>query len=145
MNKKELIEVAKKARLKAYAPYSNFRVGVALLTKEGKIFTGCNIESVSSGLSLCAEKVAVAKAVSEGYKNFERLVLVANSQGFCSPCGGCRQILYEFAPEMLILMVNLKGEEKEVILKDLLPAPFQLKGSMDARNPRNKRVEPSLT
>lgn len=127
MKKEDLIEMAKKARGNALAPYSQFRVGAALLTTEGKVFTGCNIESVSSGLSLCAERVALAKAVSEGHQDFKKLVLVADSQGVCSPCGSCRQALYEFNPAMSILMVNLKGEGKETFIRKLLPAAFRLK------------------
>jgi len=123
----DLIKVAKRARKNAHAPYSQFKVGAAILTSEGKVFTGCNIESLSSGLALCAERVALAKAVSEGYRDFERLVLVADCQGMCSPCGSCRQALYEFNSKMLISMVNLNGKEKEIAVSKLLPSAFRLK------------------
>ncbi|HEY4687426.1 MAG TPA: cytidine deaminase [Candidatus Subteraquimicrobiales bacterium] len=124
---KELIKMAKGARENAHAPYSQFKVGAAILTSEGKVFTGCNIESLSSGLALCAERVALAKAISEGYRDFERLVLVADCQGMCSPCGSCRQALYEFNSKMLISMVNLNGKEKEIAVSKLLPSAFRLK------------------
>lgn len=125
MNKKELIELAKQARLKAYAPYSNLKVGAALLSSDGHSFSGCNIENASYGLSVCAERVVLIKAVSEGYRDFNQLAVVADTSQPCSPCGLCRQVLFEFNPEMSIVMANLKGEVLEMKAKDLLPIAFK--------------------
>lgn len=124
VSKEELIRLAKEARERAYAPYSEFKVGAALLTEDGEVFTGGNVENASYGLSVCAERVAVVKAVSEGHTKFRRLVVVADTEEPCPPCGVCRQMLYEFAPDMPVLMVNLKGKEKELTVRQLLPEPF---------------------
>lgn len=124
VSKEELIRLAKEARERAYAPYSEFKVGAALLTEDGEVFTGGNVENASYGLSVCAERVAVVKAVSEGHTKFRRLVVVADTEEPCPPCGVCRQMLYEFAPDMSVLMVNLEGKEKELTVRQLLPEPF---------------------
>ncbi len=124
VSKEELIRLAKEARERAYAPYSEFKVGAALLTEDGEVFTGGNVENASYGLSVCAERVAVVKAVSEGHTKFRRLVVVADTEEPCPPCGVCRQMLYEFAPDMPVLMVNLEGKEKELTVRQLLPEPF---------------------
>lgn len=121
---KKIIEQAKKARKKAYAPYSKFRVGAALEAANGKIYTGCNIENASYSVTICAERVALAKAVSEGVKKFKRIAIAANSKGPCPPCGVCRQALYEFSPNLELIMTNLRGTTKTVKLKDILPSPF---------------------
>lgn len=121
-----LIEAAKKALENAYAPYSGFRVGAALLTKDDRIFNGANVESSSYALSVCAERSALAKAVSEGYRDFERLVIVTDTDKPTSPCGACRQVFFEFNPELKILMVALKDGQKETTLRELLPDPFDL-------------------
>jgi len=126
LKEEELIEMAKQARFKAYAPYSSFRVGVALLASDGRIFTGCNIENASYGLSICAERVALLKAVSEGCSDFIKLVVVADTKEPCSPCGACRQVLFEFNPDISILMVNLEGKRLVMTARELLPKPFVL-------------------
>ncbi|MBI4744010.1 MAG: cytidine deaminase [Actinobacteria bacterium] len=127
MNNKKLAELAIKAKENAYAPYSNFKVGASLVCAGGRIFTGCNVENASYGLTICAEQVAVGKAVSEGCCGFETLVIVSDGEDLCTPCGGCRQFLYEFNPDMLVVSVSSKGEEKSWILKDLLPEAFGLR------------------
>jgi len=123
----ELIESARQARERAFAPYSNFRVGAAVRTKGGKIFTGCNVESASYGLTVCAERVAIWKAVSEGEKEFERIAVVADTQELTPPCGVCRQILWEFCGDMPVTFANLKGDVETVQMKDLLPRAFDTK------------------
>jgi len=127
----ELVAKALEARKFAYIPYSHFAVGAALLTKTGKIYTGCNIENASYGLTLCAERNAVFKAVSEGEKDFVALAVAADTHGPCSPCGACRQVLAEFAPQMPVIMVNLTGKREEKTVAQLLPvffAPTDLEG-----------------
>jgi len=121
-----LIGAAIEARLKAYAPHSKFKVGAALLTEDGRIFTGCNVENSSYGLSICAERVAVVKAVSEGCTRFTDLVLVADCEGICTPCGACRQVLFEFNQNMNITMLNLRGGKLEATVRELLPEAFEL-------------------
>lgn len=124
MKIEKLVKRAIKAKEKAYAPYSNFKVGAVLFGKDGQIFFGCNVENASYGLSMCAERVALFKAVSEGYKDFELLVLVSDSNEFCPPCGACRQVLWEFSRDLKIVMLNQKGDTKEINLKELLPHAF---------------------
>lgn len=99
-------------------------MGAALLTEDGKVFTGGNVENASYGLSICAERVAAVKAVSEGHTRFSKLVVVADTEEPCPPCGVCRQMLFEFSPDMPVIMVNLRGKEKELTLRELLPEPF---------------------
>jgi cytidine deaminase len=120
----ELIKAAKQASKFAYAPYSKFRVGAALLTKSGKIFTGCNVENASYGLTICAERVAVFKAISTGERNFEAIAIYTNTKDFTLPCGACRQVLYEFAKDLLVITVNRFGKSKTYRLTQLLPYPF---------------------
>lgn len=123
----ELIESAKEVRELAYAPYSNFRVGAAVRTKSGRIFTGCNVESASYGLTVCAERVAIWKAVSEGEKEFSEIAVVADTQELTPPCGVCRQILWEFCGDMPVIFANLKGDVEIVRMKELLPRAFDTK------------------
>ncbi len=123
MEREKLLEMAKKARENAYAPYSNFKVGAALVTKDGKVFTGANVENASYGLSMCAERVALFKAVSEGYREFEAIAVVADTDGPVSPCGACRQVLSEFG-DMDVIMANTKGDVKVMKLSELLPESF---------------------
>lgn len=125
---KRLVDMASKAREKAYAPYSKFKVGAALEAENGKIYTGCNIENASYGITVCAERVALVKAVSEGVKKFKRIAVVANSKKPCPPCGICRQALYEFAPKMEIIMANLKGQTMSENLSRLLVHAFRVNG-----------------
>lgn len=126
MGDEALIEAAKKAFENAYAPYSSFKVGVALLTKDGHVFSGANVESSSYSLSICAERSALAKAVSEGYRDFDKLVIVTDTERPTPPCGACRQVFFEFNPELKILMVALKDGQKETTLDKLLPDAFDL-------------------
>ncbi|HFJ9507055.1 cytidine deaminase [Bacillus cereus group sp. MYBK245-2] len=127
MDKKKYIEEANKMLEKAYIPYSKFPVGAALVTKEGKIYTGCNIENASYGLCNCAERTAIFKAVSEGERNFSYLVITGETDGPISPCGACRQVIAEFCdPKMPVLLTNVKGDEKEVTVEQLLPGAFTI-------------------
>ncbi|MBJ8080700.1 cytidine deaminase [Bacillus cereus group sp. N14] len=127
MDKKKYIEEANKMLSKAYIPYSKFPVGAALVTKEGKIYTGCNIENASYGLCNCAERTAIFKAVSEGELDFSYLVITGETDGPISPCGACRQVIAEFCePKMPVLLMNVKGDEKEVTVEQLLPGAFSI-------------------
>ena len=110
---------------KAYAPYSHFQVGAALLAKDGRVFTGCNVENATYGATICAERTAVTKAVSEGVREFEKIAIVASSGDYAAPCGICRQVLFEFMPEgKVVLWSELEGE-KEFALTELLPFGFR--------------------
>ena len=119
-----LIETAAAARLQSVAPFSNFLVGAALQTESGKIFTGCNVESASYGLTVCAERVAIWKALSEGERDFTRLVIVADTESLTPPCGTCRQIIWEFCKHATIVLANLRGQREELSVADLLPRAF---------------------
>jgi cytidine deaminase len=121
--KQSLIDVANTARQRAYVPYSNYPVGAALRTKTGRIFTGVNVENAAYPQTMCAERVAVFKAVSEGEKEFEVISVVTNNGG--SPCGGCRQVLAEFGLDTIVLMADRNGKLlKEATVKELLPEAF---------------------
>lgn len=112
----------------AYVPYSNFPVGAALLTKNGEVYSGCNIENVSYPLSNCAERTAMFKAISEGEKSFEKLVVTGNTEGPISPCGACRQVLVEFCePDMPVVLTNKKGDTLNTTVAELLPGAFKEK------------------
>ncbi|MFY9416233.1 MAG: cytidine deaminase [bacterium] len=127
-----LIQAAREARERAYAPYSNFFVGAALETDGGRIFSGCNIENAAYGASMCAERVALFKAVSEGFTDFAALALVTEGPNIPSPCGACRQVLSEFTPAMPVIMANMAGEYRVKTVAQLLPAAFSganLKGA----------------
>ena len=117
----ELLAQALKVRLQAYALYSKFQVGAALETRTGKVFTGCNVENLSYGLTICAERNAVFAAVAAGEREFTRIVIVADSREPVTPCGACRQVLAEFSSEMEVRSVNLQGEEYIARLDELLP------------------------
>jgi len=119
-----MVALAREARELAHAPYSGFKVGAALKTRAGEIVTGCNLENASYGLTMCAERVAVFKAVSEGLSDFEAIVVVADSKQLTAPCGPCRQILWEFCGDILVHMSNSKGRTRLMRLRDLLPLPF---------------------
>lgn len=124
--KKELISKANDMLDMAYVPYSKFPVGASLLTKDGQIYSGCNIENASYGLSNCAERTAFFKAVSEGKKEFDYLVITGNTDDPISPCGACRQVMAEFCePDMPVLLTNNLGKVKETTVKELLPGAFQ--------------------
>jgi cytidine deaminase len=119
-----LARFAKDARKRAHAPFSRFKVGAALRTDAGEIVTGCNIENASYGLTLCAERVAVFKALSEGLRRFDAIAVVADSPRLTAPCGPCRQILWEFCGDIWVHMENLKGRSSTVRVSELLPLPF---------------------
>ena len=122
MNK--LIEAALAAREHAHAPFSKFKVGAALEDESGRIFTGCNVENATYGLTVCAERVAVFKAISEGVRKFRRIAVAADTDALTPPCGACRQILWEFCGNMEITLANLHGKNETMQLKDLFPRPF---------------------
>ncbi|MCI8398567.1 MAG: cytidine deaminase [Oscillibacter sp.] len=120
----ELKKLAVSMLDRSYVPYSHFPVGAALECSDGEVFTGCNIENAAYSPTLCAERVAVGKAVSEGHTDFVRIVVAGRSENFCTPCGVCRQLLYEFNPDMEVISLNAKGEELSVPLRVLLPHGF---------------------
>lgn len=124
MTKEELCRAAQAMLERSYAPYSHFRVGAALECRDGTVFTGCNVENAAYSPSLCAERVAVGKAVSEGHRDFVRIAIAADTDRFTSPCGVCRQVLWEFAPDLEVLLVNRRGEIQELTLRQLLPYSF---------------------
>ncbi len=111
----------------AFAPYSKFKVGSAVVTKSGKIFSGCNVESASFGLTVCAERVAIWKAVSEGETDFTAIAVVADTENLTPPCGVCRQIIWEFCGDVPITLANLRGKEETISSKELLPRAFDTK------------------
>jgi cytidine deaminase len=119
-----LVVAAREARERARASFSHFKVGAALETSDGLIITGCNIENATYGLTLCAERVAIFKAVSEGHGSFKRIAVVADTEAPTPPCGPCRQILWEFAGDIEVILANLKEEKGRYRLSDLLPLPF---------------------
>lgn len=123
----KLIESAKKAREKAYAPFSSFKVGAALQADSGGIFTGCNIENASYGLTMCAERVAIFKALSEGSRHFTHLVIVGDTEDLTPPCGACRQIIWEFCGDIPVTFANLQGKNETLQMKEILPRPFDTK------------------
>jgi cytidine deaminase len=125
--KEELIEAAKRVRENSYAPFSNFRVGAALETDDGEIIAGCNVESASYGLTVCAERVAIWKAISEGKRKIKHIAVVADTEELTPPCGVCRQIIWEFGGDIPVVMANLKGKVETVQMKDLLPRAFDTK------------------
>ena len=120
----QLLDAARAARRHAVATFSHFQVGAALLTEDGQVVTGCNIENASYGLTICAERVAMFKALSEGYRKFRRVAIVADTQSPTPPCGACRQILWEFGGNIEIWLANLTEDTGRHQLKDLLPLPF---------------------
>jgi len=125
--KKELLAAARKARRKAYAPYSNFRVGAAVLGGNGRIYSGCNVENASFGLTCCAERSAVFAMVADGEKRLREVLVIGESAEFLPPCGACRQVLAEFAaPEAQVHMCNAKGTCRSTTVGELLPFIFHL-------------------
>ena len=119
-----LIEAALGARHNAHAPFSNFKVGAALEDSEGRIHTGCNVENATYGLTLCAERVAVFKAISEGARQFRRVAVAADTEALTPPCGACRQILWEFCGDVELVLSNLHGKTETLRLIDLFPRAF---------------------
>lgn len=119
-----LIDAALRAREHAHAPFSKFKVGAALLEEGGHLYTGCNVENATYGLTVCAERVAVFKAISEGARKFRRIAVAADTAILTPPCGACRQILWEFCGDIEVVLTNLQGKTETLRLKDLFPRPF---------------------
>jgi len=119
-----LVEEAQRARTQSVAPFSGFLVGAAVRTQDGKVYTGCNVESASYGLTVCAERVAIWKALSEGERHFTELAVVADTESLTPPCGTCRQIIWEFCKEATIVLANLHGHSETVSVRELLPRAF---------------------
>jgi cytidine deaminase len=119
-----LVMAARQAREHAVADFSNFKVGAALLTSSGDVVTGCNVENASYGLTMCAERVAIFKALSEGHRSFKSIVIVADTEDPTPPCGACRQIIWEFCGDVEVTLANLQQVTKTLRMKDLLPLPF---------------------
>ena len=120
----KLTEAALAARDHAHAPFSKFKVGAALEDESGRIYTGCNVENATYGLTVCAERVAVFKAISEGARRFKRIAVAADTEVLTPPCGACRQILWEFCGDAELILVNVQGKTETLRLKDLFPRPF---------------------
>lgn len=120
----QLLQLAKQVADNAYAPYSNFQVGAALLTDDGSFFTGCNVENASYGLTLCAERNAIASMVASGYKNFVAIAIYAKKSSKCYPCGACRQWLYEFGADAEVIIENENADPVITTVKELLPNAF---------------------
>jgi len=127
MSDEQLLEEARRVRQNAYAPYSQFRVGAAVLTKNGEIHSGANVENSSFGLTICAERVALYCAISQGERDLAKLALVSDREDPAIPCGACCQVLSEFNPDMEIVCANLEGLVKKFRLKELLPNSFKMK------------------
>ena len=121
---RSLVEAARRARQHAVATFSKFKVGAALETADGTVITGCNVENATYGLTICAERVAMFKALSEGHRQFSRVAIVADTEDPTPPCGACRQILWEFGGDLEVVLANLTQEKGQHRLKDLLPLPF---------------------
>ena len=119
-----LVDAARRAREHAVASFSKFKVGAALETTDGTVITGCNVENATYGLTICAERVAMFKALSEGHRSFSRVAIVADTEAPTPPCGACRQILWEFGGDLEVILANLRRETGRHQLKDLLPLPF---------------------
>jgi len=119
-----LLGQARETRANAYAPYSGFAVGAALLTEDGTVFTGCNIENASYGLTVCAERVAMLKAVSEGHRRFRAMAITAEGEDYCLPCGACRQLMIEFMTDVPVVLGKAGGEFRVVGIQELLPMAF---------------------
>jgi cytidine deaminase len=126
-NERKLVEAATGARENAYAPYSNFKVGAAVETSDGDIYIGCNVESASYGLTVCAERVAIWKGISRGEKRFVRIAVVVDTEELTPPCGVCRQIIWEFCGNVPVILANLHGKTETVMMTDLLPRAFDSK------------------
>ena len=124
MTEKELCQKAIAMLDMAYIPYSHFPVGAALECADGTVYTGCNIENAAYGATICAERTAIVKAVSEGHRDFVRIAIAGRSDDYCVPCGTCRQVLREFAPDIEVICLNGKGEARHFALKELLPESF---------------------
>lgn len=124
MTDRELLNAAREASKNAYVPYSKFHVGAALECADGRVFTGCNVENAALGSTICAERTALLKAVSEGCRDFARIAVWGEGQDYCYPCGACRQVLVEFAPDMEVLVGRMDGKYVSYRLRELLPGIF---------------------
>jgi cytidine deaminase len=124
---RELIDAATAVRENAYAPFSDFRVGAALETDDGEVISGCNVESASYGLTVCAERVAIWKAISQGKRKIKQIAVVADTEELTPPCGVCRQIIWEFGGDIPVILANLKGKIEVVQMSELLPRAFDTK------------------
>ena len=120
----QLIAAAKQSRENAHAPYSNFRVGAAVRATSGRIFAGCNVENATYGLTVCAERIALFKAISEGERGFDAVAVVTDTDTLTPPCGACRQLIWEFCGDVPVILCNLKGKTETTLMKDLFPKPF---------------------
>ena len=128
-----LLDAARKARHNAVAPFSNFQVGAALLTDDGQVVTGCNVENATYGLTVCAERVALWKALSEGHRRFVKVAVVAQSADPTPPCGACRQLLWEYGGDLEVILGDLTRETGRYRLKELLPHPFEARIFLDGK------------
>jgi cytidine deaminase len=123
-DRETLIAAAKQARENAHAPYSNFRVGAALRARSGRVYTGCNVENATYGLTVCAERVAIFKAISEGERGFDSIAVVTHTDVLTPPCGACRQLLWEFCGDIEVVLANLAGKVEVLRMSALFPRPF---------------------
>ncbi|HUN62737.1 MAG TPA: cytidine deaminase [Candidatus Sulfotelmatobacter sp.] len=119
-----LATAAQQARQNAHAPFSNFKVGAALRTASGKIYGGCNVENATYGLTVCAERVAIFKAISEGERQFDAIAVATDTDSLTPPCGACRQLIWEFCGDVPVIMTNLKGKVETIRMRELFPKPF---------------------
>lgn len=138
MTDQELVELAFTMHQYAYCPYSVFPVGAALECADGTVFTGCNVENAAYGSSICAERTALVKAISAGKRTFVRLAVAGNGKDFCWPCGACRQMLYEFQPDLTILAANESHHFVKTTLRDLMPHGFGPKNLQQEREPKKR-------
>ena len=127
MTDRQLVSLAMDMQQRSYVPYSHFPVGAALLCCDGTVFTGCNVENAAYGSTICAERTALVKAVSEGYTDFSAIAIAGHGEDYCWPCGACRQMLYEFAPNLKILVSRRDGQITSATLSELLPHGFGAK------------------
>jgi cytidine deaminase len=125
MNEKDILNLLEETKKKALAIYSKFHVSALLVTKDEKVFSGINIESSSYGLTICAERVALFKALSEGHRKFDRIYIMSDLKKPCPPCGACRQVLMDFAPNINVIMYSSNGYKQEELLRNLMPLAFQ--------------------
>jgi len=122
----DLVSAALAARQHAHAPFSKFLVGAALEDSSGRVHSGCNVENATYGLTVCAERVAIFKAISEGVRVFRRIAVAADTDNLTPPCGACRQIIWEFCGDIEVILVNLGGKSETIRMKDLFPRPFDV-------------------
>jgi cytidine deaminase len=138
-NEQGIIEAATEARTCALAQYSNFCVGAAVEADDGQIYTGCNIESAAYELTMCAERVTIWKALSEGARKFRRFAVVADTERLTPPCGACRQLIWEFCGDIPVVLANLRGDTETLLMSDLLPRPFDARFLEETRAEKLKK------